>query len=73
MRKDHKLEESLKEPRKARQITNTSETGPRRSSRRAKKRLTLKTQEETHDPTTLPYYIKALEGGMAGRWCDRPL
>ena len=73
VRKDHKLEESLKVPRKARQITNTSDAGPSRSSRLAKKRVTLRAQEETHDPTTLPYYMDAVYEGRAGRWWDRPL
>ena len=68
VRKDHKLEESLKKPRKARQITNTSETVPRTSSRLAKKSVTLRTQEEAHDPATLPYYIDAVEEGREGRW-----
>ena len=73
VRKDQELEESMKEPRKARQITNTSETGPRRSSRLANKRVTLGTQEETHDPATLPYYMDTVEEGRAGRWWDRTL
>ena len=55
VRKDHVLEESLKVPRMAWQSTNPSNAGPRRSSRLAKKRGTLRPQEETHDPNTLTY------------------
>ena len=73
VRKNHELEESLKGPRKARHITNISDTKPRRSSRLAKKRVTLMTQEETHDPATLPYYMDAVDEGRAGRWWDRTL
>ena len=60
VRREHELEESLKEPRKARQITNISKKVPRMSSRLAKNRVTLGTQEETHEPTTLPYYMDAV-------------
>ena len=66
--KDHKLEETLKVPRKARLVTNTSDTAPRRSSRIAEKMVTLVTQEEAHDPETLPYYMNIVEEGRAGRW-----
>ena len=72
-RKDHKLEESLKVPRKARQSTNASDTGPRRSLRLAKKRVTLRPLEEAHDPNTLPYYMDPVEEGMVGRWWDSSL
>ena len=51
-RKDHELKESLKVPRKA--VTNTSNAAPRWSSRPEKKRVTLRTQEETQDPETFP-------------------
>ena len=30
-------------------------------------------QEETHDPETLPYYMDAVKEGRPGRWWDRPL
>ena len=71
-RKDHKPEETLKVPRKARQDTNTSNAAPRRSSRLAKKRATLRTQEEAHDQETLPYYMNTVEEGRAEMWWGKP-
>ena len=41
VRKDHKLEESLKAPRKARKAISTNIPAPRRSLRLARKRVTL--------------------------------
>ena len=34
--------------------------------------MTLWTQEEAHDPETLPYYMNAVEEGRAGRWWGKP-
>ena len=71
-RKEHELEETLKVPRKARQVTNTSDAAPRRRSRLAKNRLTIGTHGEAHDPETLPYYMNAVKEGRAGRWWGKP-
>ena len=54
-RKDHKLEETPKGPRKAKQASNTSQAAPRRSTRLVKKRVSHRTQEDHHNPETLPY------------------
>ena len=52
---DGELEETMKEARKARQVPNTGQAEPRRSSRLARKRLTMGTEGSTHDPENLPY------------------
>ena len=49
-RKDHKLEGFLKVPRKARQVPNTSNAVPRRSSRPENRKVTQRTQGETLKP-----------------------
>ena len=61
----------MKRPRKAMQSTNASDAGPRRSLRLAKNRETLRAQEESQELGTLPYYMEAVEGGLAGRGRDR--
>ena len=55
------------------QKNNASDAGPRRSSSLARNWVSLRAQEEVQEPGTLPYFIKAVEEGMAGRWRDRPL
>ena len=54
-KKDQDVEEFLKTPRKAMQSLNASNAEPRRSSRLSKNRVTLRPQEESHDPNTQPY------------------
>ena len=58
--------------RKARQRPNTEQTEPRRSSRLARKRMTMGGEGSTHETENLPYYMEVVEKGRTGRWQTRP-
>ena len=62
---DGQLEESMQESRK-RQRPNKEQVEPRRSTRLAKKRVTMGAQGNVDDPEILPYYMDAVEQGWAG-------
>ena len=62
---DGQLEESMQERRK-RQRPNTEQVEPRRSTRLAKKWVTMGAQGTVDDPEILPYYMDAVEQGWAG-------
>ena len=62
---DGQLEESMQESRK-RQRHNMEQMEPRRSTRLAKKRVTMGAQGTVDDPEILPYYMDAVEQGWAG-------
>ena len=67
-RKDQELEETRKRPRIARQAPNAEPEVPRRSSRLARKRVTLVDEERSHNPKNLAYYMDAVMEGHAGMW-----
>ena len=62
---DGQLEGSMQESRK-RQRPNKEQVEPRRSTRLAKKQVTIGAQGTVDDPEILPYYMDAVEQGWAG-------
>ena len=58
----------MKKARKTRQAPNTGQAEPRRSSRMARKRVTMGTEGSTHEPEHLPAYMEAVLQGNAGKW-----
>ena len=62
----------MRKPRKAMHAPKTDQNEPRRSSRLARKRVTIETQEKAHNPEQLSYYMEVVEQGNAGRWCGKP-
>ena len=67
-KKDEQFQETMNRERKARQRPNTEQTEPRRSSRLARKRMTMGGEGSTHETENLPYYMEVVEKGRAGRW-----
>ena len=62
----------MKTARKARQVPNTDQAELRRSSRLARKMVTMGTQGSTHNPENLPYYMEAVGQGNTGKWHGKP-
>ena len=75
-RSHHKLVETMRAPRKARQASTTTEPNADRpeprSSMRLARRVTVGEQDDSRNPRELPYYMGAVEQGYAGRGEGRP-
>ena len=66
-RSNHKLVETMREPMGAKHVHGPGGAEPRRSKRLATKRVSIRMQEETHDPEQLLYYMEVVEQGIAIR------